>query len=577
MDTLKKLNYLFNKKTKLNFILLLFIIILGAGVELLGVSSILPVIELGLDMESVGESRYGQILYNMFGITNGSIVLIILIISVMAIYIVKNIYLYWMNNRICKFSMNTKRELATRLMISYTRQPYLYFLNKNTAEILRSLNSDVSQLYATIQSVLLAISSCITSIGLIAFLLTTNLLMVCLIIAVFAVTGVTVIRNLLKKLKKMGRENQIYEAQIYICASQTFEGIKEVKILNREQFFLDQYQEVYKKQSEIGRKQTLYNLIPKYVIETVSICTILAYMGANVWLNDNFSTMIPDLAIFAVAAFRLLPMMNQVYSYINGIMYNKASVDLIYHDIREVEKYEDWQEECEELFLKEKIEINNVTFSYPDATDPVLDNVSLVIPKGYSVALVGQSGGGKSTLVDIILGLLKPEAGDVVVDGISVCENIRGWQKNIGYIPQTIYLLDDTIRKNIAFGIDENKIDDNRVWEVLRQAKLEEFVKDLPARLETEVGEDGTRLSGGQRQRIGIARALYHNPGVLVFDEATSALDTDTEKEVMEAIYGLKGTKTMIMIAHRLSTIENCDYIYRVEERKVRKVENEDL
>lgn len=569
MEILKKLNYLFDRKMKWKLVYLLVLILIGAGVELLGVSSILPVIQLGLQTDSVGDTFYGKWIEKVFNITEGRSILMILILFVICVYIFKNLYLYWMNDEICKFSMRTRKQLATRLMKAYMRQPYLYFLNKNTAEILRSLDSDVGQLYSVIQGVLMGVSCCITSLGILIYLMTTNIGMVCLVLVIFALVGLTAIKRIMNRLKKLGKESQDLVAEIIKYAKQSFEGIKEVKVLNREGYFVGEYNTVYTKQAEVGRRQTLYNLIPKYLIESVCIGAIMLYLAINVWLNDNFVEMIPQLAVFAVSAFKLLPTVNQLYSYLNGIMFNKASVDLVYRDIREVESYEDWQEDKERLSFQNSIQIKNVDFAYPDTNEKVLENVSLSIAKGDSIAMIGPSGGGKTTLVDIILGLLTPVAGEVRVDNQDIADNIRGWQKNIGYIPQSIYLIDDTIMKNVAFGVEEEQIDEEKVWKALESAQLKAFVEGLENGLYTNVGEQGTRISGGQRQRIGIARALYHNPEVLVFDEATSALDNATEKEVMEAIDGLKGSKTMIMIAHRLSTIENCDVVYKVEGKGV--------
>ncbi len=264
-----------------------------------------------------------------------------------------------------------------------------------------------------------------------------------------------------------------------------------------------------------------------------------------------------------------------LYASFTNIAYNMAAIELIYHDIRSVEHVDDrniGMEDCEQLRFDHAIEVKNLSFTYDQSDKVILDDVSVTIHKGESVAFVGESGGGKTTLVDNILGILMPQKGSVFVDGVNINEIMQSWHRDIGYIPQTIFMMDDTVRRNVAFGVKSEEIDDNKVWEALRKAQLEEFVKQMEHGLDTEVGEAGMRLSGGQRQRIGIARALYHNPDILVFDEATSALDNETEKEVMAAIDALHGSKTMIMIAHRLTTIENCDHVYRVENRNIQKI-----
>ena len=286
--------------------------------------------------------------------------------------------------------------------------------------------------------------------------------------------------------------------------------------------------------------------------------------------------------MFAVAAFRLLPSFNRITNFLSIILFNKPAVDAVYHDLKEIEQIEkgtnyNEKENVKRTQLKKKIEIRNVCFHYPESEQKVLDMVSFEIKKNQSVAFIGPSGAGKTTLADILLGALAPTYGEIKVDGENINENLRSWQKNLGYIPQTIYLMDDTIKNNIAFGIEESEIDQKKLEEAIEKAQLRDFIEALPEGLETEVGERGVKLSGGQRQRIGIARALYNDPDVLVLDEATSALDNDTEKAVMEAIENLSGSKTLIIIAHRLTTIQNCDIVFEVKEGKVKKVDKDQV
>ena len=345
--------------------------------------------------------------------------------------------------------------------------------------------------------------------------------------------------------------------------------------MNRERYFIEEYRSTYKKSTHNDVIYNLMSYIPKYLIEAVSIGGIMGYLLIVILSGENIAAMIPTLSAFAVAAFKLLPSMNSMYNNLSNVLYNKASIDLIYHDIKEVENVAD--EELDQSGVKtlrfdKEILIRDLVFAYENSGKYILNNISFAIKKGQSVAFIGESGGGKTTLVDNILGILQPQSGQVLVDGINIRDNLRGWHSNIGYIPQFIFLMDDTICANVAFGVRKEEIDRDLVCKALREAQLYDFVQTLEKGIDTEIGEDGMRLSGGQRQRIGIARALYFEPTVLVFDEATSALDSNTEKEVMAAINALHGTKTMIMIAHRLTTIEKCDHVYKVEGGKVEMI-----
>ena len=306
-------------------------------------------------------------------------------------------------------------------------------------------------------------------------------------------------------------------------------------------------------------------------METVSVCALLLIVIIKIINGADMTHFVPVLSVFAVAVFRMLPSFNRLATYVSQIMFNKASVEAIYNDLKEFETEEEFaiEENVRAIPFTKEICLKDVSFRYPDAEEDVVSNVELVIPKGKSVAFIGASGAGKTTLADIILGVLSAQNGEIVVDGQPINAMSREWHKKVGYIPQTIFLMDDTIRNNIAFGIETSKIDEKQLEEAIAGAQLKEFIDSLPEGLDTEIGESGVRLSGGQRQRIGIARALYFNPEILVLDEATSALDNDTESAVMEAIDNLAGTKTLLIIAHRLTTIKNCDIVYEIKDKKV--------
>ncbi len=325
----------------------------------------------------------------------------------------------------------------------------------------------------------------------------------------------------------------------------------------------------------MARNYAVLNNSPRLLIETVFIVSVLSFLIIYIKGGGNVGAIVETIATFAVAAIRILPSVNRINTYITEIAYNQPCLDFVYENLQEGMKTDAMLAErkansqVEKLKLEDKIELNHISFHYPDSDKAIFKDAHMVVPKGKSVGIIGASGAGKSTIVDVLLGLLHSQEGEITCDGVNIFRNYESWLAQVGYIPQSIYLIDESIRDNIAFGIDADKIDEKRLWEVLEEAQLKEFIEELPKGLDTTIGDRGVRLSGGQRQRIGIARALYNDPEILVFDEATSALDNDTEAAVMEAINSFHGKKTMIIIAHRLNTIEKCDIIYKVENEKL--------
>lgn len=572
MNTIQKLNYLTDKKTKVKTILILILVLIGSVAELLGVAAILPIVNLAVD-DNYAENFWCKKVIEITGYESREEVMLIMILVTILIYVGKSVYLSWMYSQLYRFSAVVKRDMAVKLMDAYLKQPYAYFLKKNTAELIRSVNSDTAQLYEIVLNCLLVISNGLTAVALVLTLLVTNVTMTLLVVVLLGICASVILLVVQKRTRVYGKRNQDLSGFLIKYLQQIFEGVKEIKILNTERYFIERYSKTYTEQTDNARKYSLANLIPKYMIETVCIVGIMGYLAYNIIYNEDYMSIIPQLAVFVGAAYKLLPAVNALYAYLNTIIYHRASIDLIYHDVKEANELNAQERyfitDKKEMPFEDKVELVNVDFKYDNTEKMILSDANVEIPKGKSVALVGPSGGGKTTTADIILGLLSPTAGKVLVDGEDIASNLEGWRMKIGYIPQSIYLTDGSIKSNIALGIPEQEIDEEQVWKALKEAQLYDFAKGLEKGIETEVGERGTRISGGQRQRIGIARALYHNPEILVFDEATSALDQATEKEVMRAIDSLHGNKTMIMIAHRLSTIENCDMVYRVEKTQI--------
>lgn len=565
----KKLRYVFDRKDKMKLIGLAILMIVGSILELLAVAVFNPFIEVLMQTSSIEDDSFLKLFFAHIHLNGIEQYLVVLSALIAVIYLVKNIYLSFLQNTILSFSYTTRMNLATRLLTTYMNEPYTFHLSKNIAEMQRCLQSDTSQFMSLINSCLQLTVEMVTCLALAAYLFHTSH-SITVVIGVLLLLCIGLFFMISKKVSsRLGRQNERYNAKLFQWINQSLGGIKELKILQREEYFIDSYKTNYKKLIWGARVNELISALPKYIVETVAMVgLVFAIIIKLLFGHGALETFIPQIAVFAVAAFRLLPSVGRVNAYINSIMYNKASLDMIYDDLKEIDsepvQEAEWQGEKENWIFNKGVIVEHVTYHYPDSDVEVLHDISMEIPKGKTVALIGPSGAGKTTLADIILGLLPPVSGVVRMDQHNVYENLRSWREKLGYIPQSIYLSDDTIRNNVAFGIYEAQIDDNAIWKALEKAQLKEFVQGLENGLDTYVGDRGVRLSGGQRQRIGIARALYHDPEILVLDEATSALDSSTEQAVMESIESLQGLKTMIIIAHRLTTIKNADLVYEV-------------
>lgn len=575
-----KLKYIFTKKDKIKMLLLLLTVIAGSFLELMGVAIFSPFVNILMNPDMVQERWYLKWIYDTFRFTTSNDFLAALTGVIIFIYVFKNVFLALQKNWIYKFSYGIQLKISTKLLKTYVREPYTFHLSHNIAVLQRSLQEDTDLFTKGIihaMELVAEIAVCGT-LGIYLFIVSKSIavtVVILLLISLFIFTSLS-----RRYSKNLGKQCQQYKSNLYQWVNQSLGGIKELKILNREEYFINAYEDNYKKYVHGLRINRLIATLPKYFVEAVCMTgLLLAVLIKMFWgQKDDFTTFIPQLSVFAVAAFRLLPSVGKINEHVADILYSLPSLDLIYHDLKAIEEEPEikQKEELEWQFEKE-ISVKKVCYHYPDSEDMVIDNASFEIPKGKTVAFIGPSGAGKTTMVDIILGLLQPQYGKVYADDLNIHKHSYVWQKEIGYIPQVIYLSDDTIRNNIAFGVDKEQIDEQAIENALRRAQLYEFVENLPEGLDTVVGDRGVRLSGGQRQRIGIARALYHDPEVLVLDEATSALDNETEAAVMEAIDHLQGTKTILIIAHRLTTIRNVDMIYEVSGGKVTLKEKEDV
>lgn len=578
-NLLQKINEIFDKKQKRQLVLLGFMIFIGGFLETLGVSTMIPVVTVLLTPEKVQEyiDQYDFLskICTTLHITSVNQIAVSLLLLLMVVYVIKNVYLLFLVYRQNTFITQNRNNMISRVMAEFLNRPYEEYLGADIPTVFRITDSDIPQTFALMLALLSLASEVVVSCLIFLVLLIQNVQMTLFVMLVFGVLTLVIVKVLKPRLNRIGAKNQAIQSRIAKWRIQATYGLKDVKVLNREDFFVRNYYETGKTGANVARNYAVLNNTPRLLIETIFIVSMLGYIAIYINGGGDVSEMMTTIATFGVAAIRVLPSVNRINTYITEIAYATPSLNFVYENLQQGMKTDAMLAERkansqkEKLKLEDKIELNHISFHYPDSDKNIFTDAHMVVPKGKSVGIIGSSGAGKSTIVDILLGLLHAQEGQITCDGVDIFKNYESWLAQIGYIPQSIYLIDESIRDNIAFGIDEDKIDEKRIWEVLEEAQLKEFIEELPEGLDTTIGDRGIRLSGGQRQRIGIARALYHDPEILVFDEATSALDNETEAAVMEAVNSFHGKKTMVIIAHRLNTIEKCDMIYKVENEKI--------
>lgn len=576
MKIFKKLMLLMNASQKRQMALLLVMMLIGAVMEAASVGLIIPVVTVVVSPDSLEKYSFIRWFYSTFRVTSAKQFTVIVMAALILIFILKNVFLFWQQKRMYHFVYTNQFYTAERLLKSYIRKDYEYFLNADTATIQRSIAADVNNMYGLILAMLQVVSESIVfiTLGIVLFVMDSTM---SIVIASLLVITLVIIKKIIKPImNRTGKENQDYGASMYQWISQAVCGIKEVKVNGKEQYFVNEYMKQGKGFVKAMERLNLFSSAPKLLIETVCIAGMVGYMLVLVLSGVDIGNMISVLGAFATAAVRLMPSASRINNQLTQIAYCEPFFmnvsDNLVEEIDERNVDMSYAREArEKLPVKKQITLENITYAYPGTDKLIFDRAELTIKVGASIGIVGGSGAGKTTIVDILLGLLRLKEGTVRADGVDVMEHYREWLKNIGYIPQMISLLDADIRQNVAFGVPEEEIDEDQLWHALREAQLDEFVNSLPEGVHTGIGERGIRISGGQRQRIGIARALYDDPELLILDEATSALDNETEAAIMEAINRFHGKKTLVIIAHRLQTIEKCDMVYRVEGGKIVK------
>ncbi len=576
---LRKLDVILNKKQKKRMKLLVVMMVIAALLETVSISLVLPIATVLTNTESVNEAGIVGTLYRALGCRNVQQFAMLMLVGLLLAFIAKNAFLFIQTKMQLAFVYNNQFETSRKMMINFMKRPYEYYLNAETAVIQRNITSDVNNMYAMVLSILQLMSEFVVFFFLGTFLIIQDPVM-CITIGGLLIAVLFIIKVVLKPIMiRAGKENQDYYSGLFKWINQAVTGIKEIKIANKESYFISEYAKCGNGYVQAVKRYSLYNTAPKLLIETICIAGFVVYMLIAFAVGKDMNSIVVSISAFAVAAIKLLPSANRINNQLTNIAYFEpffyGASDNLQADISDKTIVYDadaytGKETVEKLPIHNNILLKDISYKYPNTEKYIFDHMDMEIPIGQAVGIVGTSGSGKTTVVDIMLGLLEMESGTITADGtdVNTKENYPRWLGNVGYIPQTIFMLDSDIRHNVAFGVPDTLIDDEKVWAALKEAQLDAFVKDLPRGLDTEIGERGIRLSGGQRQRIGIARALFNDPKVLILDEATSALDNGTEAAIMESINSLHGRKTLVIIAHRLQTIEKCDMVYRIEDGK---------
>ncbi len=583
-DILNKYMFILTPSQKRWGFVVVIMTLIGTACEMLGVSVILPLVQVMLEPQQLKNSTLLGPILDVLNLDTNADLIWAVGAAVVIVYVFKNVFLFLLSYVRIKYACKVERELSVEMMNTYMQRGYVFFLNMSTGVLLRGMQGNISNTYVALNQLFRLLAETITILFICIYIMSTDATMALCVGALAIACLSFVVLVCQKKVKKCGEINYKYSALINKTLIQTFQSIKEVLVMRRQKYFVDEYKENFIKQQKGTIGQTVASESPTYFIETVCVAGLIVAVCIKAINVEDASVLIPQLASFAVAAFRILPSLGRISNYFNQFMFCIPGINDTYNNFKEVRNNQTIQQELIsdndrsnlETF-DDKLSIDSITWKYPNTNNDVLKNVSMEIKKGESIAFVGKSGAGKTTLADIILGLLKPQKGTVKIDEANIEEIPEKRSRIIGFVPQNVNLLDDTVRRNVAFGIKDEEIDDEKVWNALEQAQLKDIIEGYEKGIDTEIGERGIRFSGGQRQRFAIARALYYNPEILVLDEATSALDTETETSVMEAIESLQGHKTLIIIAHRLTTIRNCDKIYEIANGKAVERKYEEL
>ncbi len=539
--------------------------------ETLGIGAILPVLSSLTQSQESSENFFLDVIRNSFNIQSDRSLILLMLFGLFCIYLLKSLFLLFLTFYQSKYIFGIQEKLSYQFFKGYLSESYEFHLSRNSSDLIRNSLSEVTQFTGAISNTLSIFSELLVLLGITLLLLFIEPSATIIVIATMILLGSIYLFFTKGKSERWGNERMFHDGKRIQHLQQGLSGIKEVKISGREQNFLEIYSTHNSGSANNNRKQAIIVGLPRIFIEFAAISGIVLFIFVYAFDQKEIQQVVPLLGLFGLAAFRIMPSINRIVSSMQSVRFTLPILHSLHEELVKIrERPLPSHNELDQINLSSEIELKNISFSYKDS-GTILQNIDMIIPAGSCVGIIGESGAGKSTLLDLLLGLNQPTSGEILIDGKKLSDNLRSWQRGIGYVPQEVFLTDDTLKRNIAFGLEEEDIDDEKIASAIKLAKLNSFVDALPNKENTTVGERGVRISGGQKQRIGIARALYENPSILVLDEATSSLDSSTEIEVMSSIKELIGTKTIIIVAHRISTMADSDFLYRIEKGKIGK------
>lgn len=561
MSNLKKIRCILSKHDKIYLLILLFMSIFLSSIETVGITAIMPFITVATNPAQITQNIYFKYIYDFFAFDKEMSFVIAFGFLLIVFYIFRALYNIFYVYVLNKFAFGRYHIFAYRLFDTYVHLPYQNFVQRNSSQFTKAIINEAGNLSSYIQSLLSMLSEVFTIVLLYSILLVVDWKMTLVLTLVLGIKILLITKILSKKIKAQGEKRSQSQGEFYKILSETFGNFKIVKFIQNETKILHEFSTASTQYAKSNIVNATLQQLPRSILETVGFGSLIVIAIFILLRYEDASKVLPIISMYALALYRMLPAINKILSSYNGMLFISKALDIVYEELQ----YSPPKEGDQNINFKSEIVLNNISFEYI-ASKPVLKNISLSIKKGEKIAFVGESGGGKSTLVDLIIGLYRPNKGEIYVDDILLDDkNIRSWRSKIGYIPQSIYLFDGTVKENVAFGYE---LDESKVVECLKKANIYDFLSQKDG-IDTRVGEGGIQLSGGQKQRIGIARALYNDPEILVLDEATSALDNDTEAKIMDEIYEVSNDKTLIIIAHRLSTIEGCERKIRLDKGKI--------
>lgn len=565
---------IFTREQRRGSIAVFVLMFTGSFLEMLGVSVLVPMVQVILSPMELLNDQNKQWIWGYLGIDSAKKLVLLVSGGTIAVYTLKNVYMSFLSYYKNRFFRKVDQETSMRLMNSYLSRDYTFHINTNSTVLLRSIIYDITGISSTLTSVFTIIMECMSTLMIIIVLFVTDCMMAVTLGISAAFALMIIIAVFHKNMRRQGQNSMKYHQRCIKAVNEAFNGIKDVLVTGRQAYFAKSYEEAVTGKNRANAIKNFASECPAYVIEGICIVTFIAMLCVKSLTGQNGTEFVSNAAAFAMAAFRILPSVGKITNNYNIIVYYRATMNDVYKNICEAQEVSEKADSKQQPALVDRekqtykfqreICLKQVSWKYPNTEKYIIKDLDMTIMKGQAIGFIGASGAGKTTLADMILGLLPAQTGAIYMDGIDITEIPEMWCHTIGYVPQSVYLTDDTIRNNVAFGIEQQEINEENVWAALEQAQLKNFVEALPARLDTIVGERGVKFSGGQRQRVAIARALYYDPDIIVLDEATSALDNETESAVMDAIESLQGHKTLIIVAHRLTTIKSCDVVYEI-------------